>query len=103
LKELFLIPRPFFESGVMPEAGLTHFSSMPSAHAAVAFALSTSVALHNRRFGIFLFTISSIIGIGRVAANVHYPVDIAFGILVGVLVGVFLDSVHFAKSRKKHK
>lgn len=103
LKELFLIQRPFEANSSLPSAGLAYFSSLPSAHAAVAFALATSTALHNRQFGIFLFAVSSMISIGRVAASVHYPLDIAFGVLIGVLTGLFFDTIHFRKTRGKIK
>lgn len=103
LKELFLVPRPFVENGIEKTADLAYFSSLPSAHAAVAFALATSTSLHNKQFGIFLFAISSIISIGRVVASVHYPLDIAFGVLIGVLIGLFFDTIHFRKMRRKIK
>ena len=103
LKELFLVPRPYMQMGIEPEAGLAIFSSFPSAHAALAFALATSVGLHQKRIGIFCLVIASLVAIGRVAAFVHYPIDIAFGVLVGVLVAVFFDTIHFSKVRNNKK
>lgn len=101
LKELYLVPRPFTHPGVASYAGLARLSSFPSLHAALAFGLATTVALHQRRFGIFLLVIAAMISVGRVAAYVHYPIDIAFGILIGVLVGLFFDRMHF-RARRKH-
>lgn len=104
LKELFSRPRPYLEGDIIPMAGLTLFSSFPSGHAALAFAVSTSVSLHRRRVGIFLLIISCLIAVGRVAAGVHYMSDIVFGILIGVMVALFFDTLHFKKYRKaKHK
>ncbi len=101
LKELFIVPRPFQTDGSLPEAGLTLFPSFPSAHAAIAFAVSTITALHRKRLGIFFLTISTLISIGRVAAQVHYPIDIAFGMLVGVTIALFFDTVHVQLRRNR--
>ena len=104
LKELFNAPRPFEIANIEKQAGLTWFSSFPSAHAAIAFSVSTIVALHRRRLGIFCLMIASLIALGRVAGGVHYPVDVAFGMLVGVTIALFFDTVHVSKNklRKKH-
>jgi undecaprenyl-diphosphatase len=101
LKELFLTPRPFLVDSGDPLAGLAWLSSFPSLHAAIAFAAATTVALHYKRLGIFLLVIASLIGIGRVAADVHYPIDIAFGILIGVTISMFFEHVHFKHVRRK--
>lgn len=103
LKELYVVPRPYIQMGIEPGAGMTTFSSFPSAHTSLAFALATAVTLHQKRFGVLLFAISSIIGLGRVVADVHYPVDIAFGILIGVVVATFFDTIHFSKLRNSKK
>lgn len=101
LKELFNVPRPFSMPGVESRAGLTQLSSFPSIHSALAFSLATTVALHQKYFGVFFLVIAALISIGRVAASVHYPMDIAFGVLIGVLVGVFFDRVHFSAKEGK--
>lgn len=100
LKELFLTPRPFIVNGEEPLAGLAYLSSFPSAHAAVAFAAATTIALHSSRLGLFLIVIAGFIGLGRVAADVHYPIDIAFGVLVGVTIALFFEHVHIYPKRK---
>lgn len=100
LKELFLIPRPFMMNHSQAGAGLVYLSSLPSTHAALAFALATTVALHQKKEGIFLLVIASLISLGRVIAQVHYPSDIAVGILIGVLIAMFFDTIHFGKIRR---
>lgn len=100
LKELYVVPRPFIFSATEAKAGLALLSSFPSAHTAISFAVATTITLHQKRFGVLAFMVASLIGVGRVLANVHYPIDIIFGILIGVTSGMFFDSVHFAKKRK---
>lgn len=101
LKELFLIPRPYMISGEDPMAGLAGFSSLPSVHAAVTFCLATTVILHQRLLGVFLFTMAALVSFGRVVANVHYPLDIAVGVLIGILTGIIFNEIHI-RSRKKY-
>lgn len=103
LKELFLTPRPFEIYNIDPLAGLTYLSSFPSSHTAIAFALATTIALHQIKFGIFLLMVASLVGLGRVAGSVHYPVDIAFGVLIGVTIALFWSEVHIRLQKsKKH-
>lgn len=101
LKELFDRPRPYEAMGVSPLAGLDLFPSFPSAHAAMSFAVSTTVALHRRRIGIFFLILSTLISVGRVVALVHYPSDIVVGILVGVMVALFFDTFHVRVIKKR--
>jgi undecaprenyl-diphosphatase len=81
LKEFFNTPRPFFVSKETAMAGLSQLPSFPSLHSAIAFAAATSVTFQGKKFGIFLLFAASLLAAGRVLANVHYPVDIFFGIM----------------------
>ncbi len=99
LKELYSVPRPFVAPGIESQAGLAYLSSFPSLHSALAFSTAITVAIHQTRLGVFFLIIAALISIGRVAANVHYPIDVAFGVMIGVLVGMFFDKIHFAKKR----
>lgn len=95
IKNFFPIPRPFLMNG---GERLTIISrndgAFPSFHTAVAFAISTTIWLHDRRVGIFFLLASILIGVGRVLGNVHYPVDILGGALLGILTAVFFEKVH---------
>lgn len=102
IKELFLVPRPFISQGIDAGAGLAYYSSLPSIHAAVAFALATTVTLHQKQLGVFLFTIAAIIGIGRVLAHVHYPMDVVLGMLIGVLTGMIFNQIHLKLKKKRY-
>lgn len=95
LKELFSEPRPFLMSTKEPLAGLDYMSSFPSFHTSLAFAAATTVFYRQKTLGTILLIIGLIIGIGRILANVHYPIDIAFGILIGVLTALFFEQFKF--------
>ncbi len=64
--------------------------SFPSAHATWFFALSTVVYYHNKKLGVVFFILSTLMGLARVAAGVHYPSDILGGAILGVFTGVAL-------------
>jgi undecaprenyl-diphosphatase len=100
IKELFLVPRPYLSKGLEAGAGLAYYSSLPSIHAAVAFCLATTVTMHQKSLGVFLFTVAAIVSIGRVLALVHYPMDIVLGMLIGVLTGLIFNQIHI-NIRKK--
>ena len=80
-------PRPFEAlnlASLIRESG----SAFPSDHAAILFALSTIVYCRNRRAGIWFFVLSSLVGIARVFAGVHWPFDILGGAAAGILGGI---------------
>ncbi len=102
LKELFNIPRPYIVQGLEAMAGYSvRTASLPSLHTTVAFALATIMTLHNRRLGIVLFLIAALIGFGRIAANVHYPIDIFTGAILGSVVALFVENLRIPKHRKR--
>lgn len=93
IKTLFGTPRPFMENGSEVFAGLARSSSFPSSHTAVAFAAATSIALSRKRMGVILLVFAIMIGWGRIIANVHYPVDVLFGVVIGVSLAMFFGNV----------
>lgn len=72
-------------------------SSFPSTHAAAAFALSMTIFMHDRRVGSLFLASAFAIGIARVIANVHFPLDILGGAFVGTLVAVVVEKAHLFK------
>jgi undecaprenyl-diphosphatase len=99
LKELIDLPRPYMTNGKDALAGYVSYGSFPSLHTALAFSLSTTVILHQKRLGILLFLVAAVIGMGRIAANVHYPLDVVSGAILGTLVSLMLENIHFKNHR----
>lgn len=78
-------------------------SAFPSAHSAAAFAMAVTVWLHNKRWGsVFLFTALAI-GIARIIGNVHFPLDILGGALLGTILGLAVEKIHLFDLVKKLK
>ena len=81
-------PRPFVaDLSIVPLISETSFS-FPSGHAAFFFAFSTVVFLHNKRWGVWFYIASTVIGLARVAAGIHYPTDILGGAALGIIIGL---------------
>ena len=95
IKYFFPTLRPFMINGrgvnvlIKPLDG-----AFPSWHTAQAFVLAVTIFMHDRRVGWFFLIGALAVGIARVLANVHYPVDIFGGALVGTLVAVVAEKAH---------
>jgi len=62
--------------------------SFPSGHAMCSFASAVIIFNMNKRIGIFMLILSSLIGFSRLYLYVHYPSDVFCGMVVGILLGV---------------
>ncbi|MBV9009282.1 MAG: phosphatase PAP2 family protein [Verrucomicrobia bacterium] len=71
--------------GLSDQSNWTDWSSFPSDHAALFFAIVTGVTLANRRAGIFgwIYVIVAIC-FPRIYVGIHYPSDILAGAVIGV-------------------
>jgi len=98
IKDLLDATRPFSVNGGPPlTLTLPSSSSFPSSHATFAFALATMVWLQNKALGAVYMVGAVIIGIGRVASNVHFPIDVIGGAILGAFVALVMDTVRFKK------
>lgn len=66
--------------------------AFPSAHAMTISALTFAVFYVNKRLGYFFMVLSILVGVSRVVAGVHFPIDIIGGYVFGFLVAYFLKS-----------
>lgn len=60
--------------------------SLPSGHAAAAFAFATGVGQVTPRAAIPLRVLATLVGYSRVHTGVHYPGDVVIGALVGTTI-----------------
>ncbi|HJY98355.1 MAG TPA: phosphatase PAP2 family protein [Patescibacteria group bacterium] len=98
IKYFFPVPRPFEINGggvgvlVAPTDG-----AFPSNHTTLAFAIAVTIFMHDRKVGWLFLASAFLIGVARVLANVHYPVDIFGGAFLGTIVAVIVEKVHLKK------
>ncbi|MEK7460026.1 MAG: phosphatase PAP2 family protein [Patescibacteria group bacterium] len=92
LKEVFHTLRPFEVLPSVTPLFIEDSYAFPSGHAAMFMALATSLWFYHKKLSIF-FAISAVfIGIARVMAGVHWPVDILGGLALGYILGVGIIS-----------
>ncbi|MCW3845151.1 phosphatase PAP2 family protein [Micromonospora yasonensis] len=64
--------------------------SFPSNHATIAGALAATALLLHRRIGLVAVPLAVLAAVSRVFVGVHYPHDVAIGLLLGALIGTLL-------------
>lgn len=98
IKSLMPMERPFILNN-LPTLTLTvpADGSFPSAHSAAAFALAIAIWLHNKKVGTLYLLAALAVGIGRVFGNVHYPLDILAGAILGSSVAFVTEKLHLSK------
>ncbi len=77
--------RPFQSLGIDPLISSLANGAMPSGHATVFFAIAALVFLFDKNFFWYFLAGAFLVGVGRIAAGVHWPMDILAGAVVGVL------------------
>jgi len=85
IRSLYHLPRPFILYSVHP-LFIDNSWSFPSGHATFFFALAAALYWYNKKWGIIFFIATLLMTISRVIAGVHYPFDIAAGMIIGVAV-----------------
>lgn len=88
IKIITHVPRPFLAH---PSHQLLFlyggYNSFPSGHATIFFALATAIYYYNRIAGVVFYICAILISLSRVAAGIHYPIDIIVGAMIGVIIG----------------
>ncbi len=98
---IFRHPRPF---AALPEVvqliTITPYDSFPSGHATAFGALATGMFIYNKGVGVFFIICALLIGLARIAAGIHYPLDILTGYLIGFAVTFFSYKLWYALSSR---
>ena len=104
IKEIMPVIRPFQMTGYPPLTITFHNDpSFPSGHAAISFALATSIWFHDKKVGMIYFIGAFFVALGRVLTNVHFPIDVIAGSILGVASAVLVDKLHPTKLIGKRK
>ena len=65
-------------------------ASFPSGHTFFSFAFATVCFLYNKKLGIAMYILAFIMAFSRLYLYVHFPTDVIFGALLGVLTAVIV-------------
>ena len=82
---LFNDPRPFVVNHVVPLIPHAIDNGFPSDHTLLTMWIALVVLIFNKRLGIILGLLSLIVGISRVLALVHHPIDIAGSVAIAII------------------
>jgi len=90
--------RPFMINGLIPiSLVIPTDSAFPSTHTAVGFALAVTILKHDKKVGVLYLIMAGLVGIARIMAQVHYPIDIIAGALIGIIISRLTSGKHFAR------
>jgi undecaprenyl-diphosphatase len=90
IRFFYIRPRPYLALDniyVLPHQLLGNMATsgaFPSGHASLSFAVAMAVSFYYPKTSILFFVVALAIGLGRVAAGVHWPSDILGGAIIGV-------------------
>ncbi len=77
-------PRPFVTQHLQPLFPHAPDNGFPSDHTLLSTAIASVVFAFNKRWGVFLFVLALAIGLARVLAHVHQPLDIIGSVVIAV-------------------
>lgn len=85
--KLYYDPRPFVTHNVKPLVAHSADNGFPSEHTLLSYTLASVIFFFRRRLGWLAFGLGLLVGIARIAAHVHSPIDIAGSIVFGLIAG----------------
>lgn len=108
LKDLIARPRPCaVDDTVQLIIKKPESFSCPSIHTYLAFSSAMAIFHYYKKAGIGVFVFAAIVGFSRMYFFVHYPTDVLFGAVLGVVtafvVCTLLDKLTHKISRKARK
>lgn len=99
-KDVFHTLRPFdADPGVIPLVSESGYA-FPSGHATFFMALASSLWFYHKRLAVFFGISALIIGIARISAGIHWPVDILGGLFLGYAIGTTLHKLIVSMTEK---
>lgn len=82
--KLYYDPRPFVTQNIKPLVVHAADNGFPSEHTLFSITIAAVLYQYRPKLGALALAIAVVVGIARVAAHVHSPIDILGSILMGV-------------------
>ena len=86
-------PRPFVIGGFPPLIPHTADNGFPSDHALLAAALAVVVQYFDKKMAVVLWLVAALIGVARVIAQVHHPIDILGSFAIALGMGIAAHAI----------
>ncbi len=98
-------PRPFIVGHFIPLITHSADNGFPSDHVLLSSAIAMVIFYYNRKVGLGLLILAILVGICRVLAGIHHPIDILGSIVISIIVSsiiyYFLPTLRNKLSTKK--
>ncbi len=93
LKILFHTDRPFIVFTQIHSLFFESGFAFPSGHATTFAALAFSIFFINKKAGYIFMVFALLIGLARIVAGVHFPIDILGGFILGAGIAYFVKFI----------
>ena len=90
LKILLHAPRPFTTLNGIDSLFMQTDYAFPSGHAMVFMALAVAIFLSHKKAGYIFMFFAFFIGLARIIAGVHFPIDILGGFVLGIIIALLV-------------
>lgn len=102
--KLYYDPRPFVGHHVTPLIKHAADNGFPSEHTLLTFTIAAVLFFYRPKLSYAAGILAAIVGISRVAAHVHSPIDIIGGALMGIIAGTtgyFLADAYLSRRLRR--
>lgn len=93
IRHFYFVSRPFLNPAVHQLIFHETSGSFPSGHAAIFFALAMALYFFYKRWSILFFVFAILMGIARIIAGIHWPLDILGGAIIGIFSAYFVYKI----------
>lgn len=83
-------PRPFVVGGFEPLVPHDPDNGFPSDHTLLVASVASLISFFNRRYAVVLWLIALLVGISRIYAGVHHPIDILGSIAISITAALIV-------------
>jgi undecaprenyl-diphosphatase len=103
--KLYYDPRPFVTHHLTPLVSHAADNGFPSEHTLFTMTIASVLFFYRPKLSYLAFGLALLVGIARVAAHVHSPIDIAGAIILGLIAGWagYQLSQYIVKAKKPAK
>jgi len=85
--QVYFHPRPFAVKHIKPLIPHAPDNGFPSEHTVLAMTLTAVIYFYRKKLALIALILTLGVGLGRVLAHVHSPIDIAGGLVIGTISG----------------
>ncbi|TSD02740.1 MAG: Bacitracin transport permease protein BCRC [Parcubacteria group bacterium Athens0714_26] len=93
IRFFYFLPRPFVNNTIYQLISHDASGSFPSGHAAFFFALAMVIYFFHKKWGMVFFVCALLMGMARIVAGIHWPIDILGGAVIGIFSAWLVNKI----------